>query len=83
VYLLGDGPASHPLETILVGVAATGNWLEDVQITLGVSEEWIDGFLAGFAHGPDGGVNADYSQGFLAAELLRTTHFRRQLPDRR
>jgi hypothetical protein len=83
VYRLGDGNAYHPLEAALVDVAASGDWRRDVAATLGIDAQWVSGFLDGFAQGPESSTDAEYVQGFLAAEQLRTARYRRDLPDRR
>jgi hypothetical protein len=82
VYRLGDGKSYHPAETVLVDVAASGDWRQDVATTLGVDAQWVSGFLDGFAQGPECSTDAEYLQGFLAAEELRVTRYRRDLPDR-
>lgn len=48
---------------------------------LGVDQEWIRGFLDGFAQKPETDTDSEYIQAYLAAEQLRTAHFRRELPD--
>jgi hypothetical protein len=83
VYWLGDGRSYHPLEAALVGVAASGDWQEDVATALGVDAQWVSGFLDGFAQEPESSTEAEYTQGFLSAEELRTTRYRKDLPDRR
>jgi hypothetical protein len=82
-YLLGAARTYHPLETVLVGVAASGDWREDVATTLGVDAQWVNGFLDGFAQGPESSTGAEYVQGYLTAEELRIIRYRRYLPDRR
>jgi hypothetical protein len=82
-YRLGRGKTYHPLEAILVGVAATGDWRKDVATTLGVEERWVNGFLDGFAQRPESLTCAEYVQGYLTAEQLRVARYRRYLPDRR
>ena len=82
VYYLGRGEGYHPLEPALVDVAASGNWRQDVATTLGVEAPWIDGFLDGFDQRPESSTGAEYLQGFLSAEELRTTRYRKDLPDR-
>jgi hypothetical protein len=82
VYWLGDGKTYHPLEAALVDVAASGDWRKDVATTLGVDAPWINGFLDGFDQRPESSTGADYIQGYLGAEELRTTRYRRDLPDR-
>jgi hypothetical protein len=82
VYWLGRGKSYHPLETVLVDVAASGDWRQDVATTLGVEAPWIDGFLDGFDQRPESSTGAEYLQGFLSAEELRTTRYRKDLPDR-
>jgi hypothetical protein len=83
VYLLGDGKTYHPLEMILVDVAASGDWRQGAAATLGVDVQWIRGFLDGFAQEPDASTDVEYTQGYLTAEQLRTARYRRDLPDRR
>jgi hypothetical protein len=83
VYWLGDGKTYHPLETVLVDVAASGDWRQDVATTLGVDAQWVSGFLDGFAQGPESSTDAEYVQSFLTAEQLRTARYQRDLPDRR
>jgi hypothetical protein len=82
VYRLGDGKTYHPLEAVLVDVPASGDWLKDVATTLGVEAQWVRGFLDGFAQGPESSTDAEYVQGFLAAEQLRIARYHRDLPDR-
>src|SRR6476469_3496389 len=41
VYWLGDGKTYHPLETVLVGAAASGDWRQDVATALGVDARWV------------------------------------------
>jgi hypothetical protein len=83
VYWLGNGKTYHPLETALVDVAASGDWKQDVATVLGVDAEWVSGFLDGFAQEPESSTDGEYLQGYLTAEDLRTTRYRRDLPDRR
>jgi hypothetical protein len=82
VYWLGRGKSYHPLETVLVDVAASGDWRQDVAAALGVGDRWLDGFLDGFAQGPESSASGEYVQGYLAGEELRITRYRRDLPDR-
>jgi hypothetical protein len=82
VYRLGDGKIYHPLETVLVDVAASGDWRQDVATTLGVEAPWINGFLDGFAQKPESSTDAQYTQGQLTAEQMRIARYRRDLPDR-
>jgi hypothetical protein len=72
----------HPLEATLVGIMASGDWLADVATTLGVSSEWIRGFLDGFAQEPEASRDGEYVQGNLTAEELHMLRYRRELPDR-
>ena len=83
VYWLGRGKSYHPLETVLVDVAASEDWRQDVATTLGVEAPWIDGFLDGFAQQPESSTDAEYVQGFLCSEQLRTARYQKDLPDRR
>jgi hypothetical protein len=83
VYWLGRGKGYHPLEPALVDVAASGDWRRDVATALGVDDRWVSGFLDGFAQQPKSSAGAEYIQGYLAAEELRTTRYIRDLPDRR
>jgi hypothetical protein len=82
VYWLGRGKSYHPLETVLVDVAATGDWRQDVATALGVEAPWINGFLDGFDQRPESSADGEYVQGHLAGEELRVTRYRRELPDR-
>ena len=82
VYWLGRGKCYHPLEPALVDVAASGDWRQDAATALGVDAPWIDGFLDGFDQRPESSTGAEYVQGFLTAEELRVTRYRRELPDR-
>ncbi len=82
VYWLGAGKTYHPLEAALVDVAASGDWRQDVATALGVDARWVSGFLDGFARRPESSTDAEYVQGFLTAERLRTARYRRDLPDR-
>jgi hypothetical protein len=81
-YRLGVGKTYHPLETVLVGVVASGDWRKDVATALGVEAQWVNGFLDGFAQRAESSTDAEYVQGFLTAEELRTARYRRHLPDR-
>jgi hypothetical protein len=81
-YLFGDEDNYHPLETVLVGVVASGDWRKDVATALGVDASWINGFLDGFAQRPESSADAEYVQGYLTAEELRIARYRRDLPDR-
>jgi hypothetical protein len=83
VYWLGRGTSYHPLETVLVNIAASDDWRQDVAAALGVDGQWVSGFLAGFAQQPESSTDAEYVQGFLTAEQLRTARYHRDLPDRR
>jgi hypothetical protein len=83
VYWLGAGKTYHPLEAALVDVAASGDWRKDVATALGVDAQWVSGFLDGFAQEPESSTGAEYIQGYLSAEELRTTRYRKDLPDRR
>jgi hypothetical protein len=83
VYRVGDGKTYYPLEVALVDVPASGDWLKDVATALGVDAQWVSGFLDGFAQQPESSTDAEYLQGFLTAEQLRTARYRRDLPDRR
>jgi hypothetical protein len=51
-------------------------------MVLGVDAPWISGFLDGFDQRPESSTGAEYVQGFLTAEQLRTARYRRDLPDR-
>jgi hypothetical protein len=82
VYSLGAGKTYHPLEAALVGVAASGDWRENVATALGVGTHWVSGFPDGFAREPESSAGADYVQGYLTGEELRTARYRRDLPDR-
>lgn len=82
VYGFGEGKYYHPLEAALVGASGLGDWRADAEMALGVDPDWVDGFLDGFAKEPESSTGGDYMQGFLAAEQLRATRFRRELPDR-
>ncbi len=83
VYWLRAGMTYHPLEAALAGMAASGNWQEDVATLLGVDAHWISGFLDGFSQAPESTTAGEYLQGYLTAEQLRTTRYRRDFPDRR
>jgi hypothetical protein len=83
VCRLGDGNTYHPLEAVLVDLAASGDFRRDVAATLGVDAQWVSGFLDGFAQGPESSTDTEYLQGFLTAEQLRTARYRKDLPDRR
>jgi hypothetical protein len=83
VYTFGAEKRYHPLEATLVGTSASGDWRQDVATALGVEAPWISGFLDGFAQQPESSTDAEYVQGLLAAEELRTTRYSRDLPDRR
>ena len=83
VYTLGAGRTYHPLEAVLVGVAASGDWRQDVATALGVDAPWVNGFLDGFAQESESSADGEYLQGYLTAEQLRTARYRKDLPDRR
>jgi hypothetical protein len=83
VYALGAGKTYHPLEVVLVDVAASGDWRKDVATVLGVDAQWVGGFLDGFAQEPESSTDAEYVQGCLTAEQLRIARYHRDLPDRR
>ena len=82
VYTFGARKAYHPLEATLVGTPASGDWRQDVATALGVDGQWVSGFLDGFAQGPESSADGEYTQGYLTAEELRVTRYRRELPDR-
>jgi hypothetical protein len=82
VYWLGRGKGYHPLEPVLVDVAASGDWRQDVATTLGVDARWVSGFLDGFAQQPESSADGEYTQGYLTGEELRVTRYRKELPDR-
>jgi hypothetical protein len=64
--------AYHPLEAALhCEDVLSGDWKEDVATRLGVSAEWIEGFIAGFAQAGEKSTDQDYIQGYLTAEELR------------
>ncbi len=65
VYMLGAGASYNPLEATLAGMAASGDWREDVATTLGVNAQWVSGFLDGFAQGPESSTDGEYIQGYL------------------
>lgn len=83
LYTFAAGTTYHPLEAILAGTAASGDWRQDVATALGVDAQWITGFLDGFAQEPESSTDAEYIQGYLSAEEVRTTRYRKELPDRR
>jgi hypothetical protein len=83
LYTFGAGTTYHPLEATLAGTAASGDWRQDVATALGVDAQWISGFLAGFAQQPGRSTDGEYTQGWLAAEELRLTRYRKHLPDQR
>ena len=83
MYWLGRGKGYHPLETVLVNIAASDDWRQDVAAALGVDARWVGGFLDGFAQQPESSTDAEYVQGFLTAEQLRTARYQKELPDRR
>lgn len=73
-----DPPLYHPLESVLIGQdIRTGDWRADVATMLGVSDEWIEGFIDGFALSAESLQKQDYLQGFLAGEEFRTARPRR------
>jgi hypothetical protein len=82
IYTFGAGKNFHPLEATLVGYDATGDWKQDVATILGADARWIVGFLHGFAQEPESSTDGEYTQGYLTAEQLRTTRYRKDLPDR-
>jgi hypothetical protein len=82
VYALGAGKTYHPLEAALVGVAASGDWRDDVATAMGVGAQWVSGFLDGLAQEPESSADGEYVQGYLTGEELRTARYRRGLFDR-
>ena len=60
----------HPLESVLLGVESSGDWRADVAKTLGVSPEWVDGFVRGWANRPDDEVQAGIMDGVQARLFL-------------
>jgi hypothetical protein len=82
IHTFGAGKHYHPLEATLVGYDATGDWQQDVATVLGVDAKWVEGFLDGFAQGPESSTQGEYIQGYLTADELRMAHYRRDLPDR-
>ena len=82
IYSFGAGKTYHPLEATLVNYDASGDWKQDVAAMLGVDAQWITGFFDGFAQEPETSTDAEFVQGYLTAEVLRTTRYRRGLPDR-
>ena len=79
---VSSGARYHPLEAALVSASATGDWRQNVATVLGVDQNWIQGFLDGFDQQTEKATDPQYIQGYLAAEELRVTRFRRELPDR-
>src|SRR5207247_1141841 len=75
-YAIVDGATKyHPLESVLVGKGVlSSDWKLDAAATLGVSAAWMQGFLDGFAGQGEASADADYLQGYLAAEGLRQRH---------
>lgn len=73
-------PASreyHPLEVVLAGEPVLhGDWRADLAVRLGVTTEWLDGFVDGFAQSAEASTRQDYLQGYLAAEELLERRFR-------
>jgi hypothetical protein len=82
IYMFSKKGIYHPLETILHATVASGDWRADVRIVLGVEEEWISGYLDGFAQEPETSRDGEYVQGFLCAEMLRAKRYWRELPAR-
>jgi hypothetical protein len=83
VYTFGAEKRYHPLEATLVGTSASGDWRQDVATALCVGDQWLDGFIDGFAQKAESSTDGEYTQGFLTAEELRVTRYRSKLPDRR
>ncbi len=83
VYRLGAGATYHPLEAVLVDVAASGDWRQDVATALGVDAQWVSGFLDGFAQEEESSTGGEYVQGYVTAEQVRIARYQRDLPDRR
>jgi hypothetical protein len=81
-YLLGAGKTYHPLEAVLHAATGSGDWQTDAATVLGVDQEWIDGFTDGFCQEPETSTGGEYVQGYLSAEELRMTRYRKELPDR-
>lgn len=80
-YTFGVGKTYHPLEATLVGTPAASEWQQDVATALGVNAQWVSGFLAGFSQEPQSSTDGEHVQGYLSAEELRITRYRRDLPD--
>ena len=82
VYSFGAEKSYHPLEAILVSATRSGDWQADAATVLGVESEWVSGFHDGFAQEGEAFTGGEYVQGYLVAEELRITRYRRELPDR-
>lgn len=62
---------------MLVGAPATDTgWLADARNILGVSDEWISGFMGGFAQVGEQADGQEYRQGNLTAMELTQRCFR-------
>jgi hypothetical protein len=74
VYVLDDPdrPMCLPLEAVLLGERGSGGFEADLGRLLGVSREWVGGFLAGFALGP--GVDPS-RPGYQDGVAFRMKHY--------
>lgn len=79
MYLLSPEAANyHPLETVLIGEPRrNAAWLADAMSKLDVSDEWVMGFVDGFAQAGEKGGGQDYVQGYLTALELTQRCYRR------
>lgn len=59
--------ACHPVEAVLMGESSSGDWNVDVAQQLGVTQEWIRGFIDGYA----GKAIDDYNSGLIDGTTVK------------
>ena len=75
-----EKPKAHPLDAVLLAETVDGDWRHDVAQGLNVSEEFVDGFVRGFANRPDNDFVAGVMDGVQARLLLdRLPHIWEQM----
>jgi len=65
----------HPLESVLLGEESSGDWRADIAKTLGVSPEWVDGFVRGWANRPDDDLQSGIIDGTQCRLFLERLPF--------
>ncbi len=75
-----EKPKAHPLDAVLLAETVDGDWRHDVAQSLNVSEEFVDGFVRGFANRPENDFVAGIMDGVQARLLLdRLPHIWEQM----